>query len=164
VLVPGNYYQNDDVCREQILDGVYPMPLRLVPRVDARDVGDAAARALLDPNVPSGSYALVGPESLSGEQCAAHWSAALGRTVGYAPDIALTDQLLERSFGGRKALDFQKTYRLLAKFAAKTTPAQLRQTTFLLGRQPRSYAEYTREMATEWVGTVQRESAFELVS
>jgi|GEM_PF-1837278 len=164
VLTPANYYQNDDVCREQILDGVYPLPLRLVPRVDARDVGDAAARALLDPNVPSGSYALFGPESLSGEQSAATWSAALGRPVRYAPNIALTDELLERSFGGRKALDFQKTYRLLAKFAAKTTPTQLQQTTFLLGRQPRSFAEYTREMATEWVGAVQRESAFEVVN
>jgi hypothetical protein len=150
VLNPGNYFQNDEICQEQILAGAYPLPLNLAPRVDTRDVGDAAARALLDPTVPSGSYRLVGPESLTGEQSAANWSAALGWPVRYAPDITMTDQLLERGFGGRKALDFQKTYRLLAKFAAKTTPAQLQQTTFLLGRQPRSHAEYAREMAAEW--------------
>jgi hypothetical protein len=61
--------------------------------------------------------------------------------------------LLKRTMPGRKALDFQKSYRLLAKFAAKTTPGQLQQTALLLGRQPRSHADYAREMATEWVGT-----------
>jgi uncharacterized protein YbjT (DUF2867 family) len=163
LLIPGNYYQNDEVCQEQILNGVYPLPLRLFPRVDTRDVGDAAARALLDSNVPSGGYALVGPESLSGAQSAAHWSAALGWPVRYMPDMALTDQLLERAFGGRKALDFQKTYRLLEKLAAKTTPKQLQQTTFLLGRQPRSHAAYTRDMAAAWAGAPRDEAVSELV-
>lgn len=152
VLIPGNYYQNDEICREQILTGTYPLPLRLIPRVDTRDVGDAAARALLDPAVPSGGYSLVGPESLSGEQTAANWSAALGKPIRYAPDQELTDQLLESYYGGRKALDFQKTYRLLAKFAAKTKPAQVQQTIFLLGRSPRSHAEYARDAAADWVG------------
>lgn len=164
VLIPGNYYQNDAIYQEQILDGIYPTPLRLVPRVDTRDVGDAAARALLDPGIPSGGYALVGPESLGGEQSAASWSAALGWPVRYAPDIALTDQLLERLIGGRKARDFQKTNRMLAKFAVQTAPGQLQQTIFLLGRQPRSYAEYTRDMAAEWAGALRYESASELVS
>lgn len=152
LLIPRNYYQNDEICREEILNGLYPMPLRLVPRVDTRDVGAAAARALLDPSIPSGAYGLVGPASLSGEQSAHNWSVALGRPVRYAPDIPLFDRLLEREFGGRKALDFQKTYRLLARTAMKMTPADRQQTTFLLGRQPRSHAEYVREMAAEWAG------------
>ena len=150
VLIPGNYYQNDEICREQILAGSYPLPLRFIPRVDTRDVGDAAARALLDPTVPSGGYALLGPESLSGEQTAANWSAALGQPVRYTPDIEVTDRLLENFYGGRKALDFQKTYRLLGKVAAKTKPARVRQTRFLLGRPPRSHAEYTRDTAAAW--------------
>ncbi len=150
VLIPGNYYQNDEICRKQILDGTYPLPLRLAPRVDTRDVGDAAARALLDPTIPAGGYWLVGPESLSGEHTAANWSAALGREVRYAPDITLTDQLLESYYGGRKALDFQKTYRLLAKYAAHTRPIQFQQSTFLLGRAPGSHAEYVRRAMAEW--------------
>ena len=150
VLAPGNYYQNDEICREQILTGTYPMPLRLFPRVDTRDVGDAAARALLDPSVKSGAYSLVGPESLTGEQTASNWSTALGREVHYTQDIPLTDSLLENAYGGRKALDFQKTYRLAAKFKMKTTEAQLQQTISLIGRQPRSHSEYVRDMLTEW--------------
>jgi uncharacterized protein YbjT (DUF2867 family) len=150
VLAPGNYYQNDEICREQILGGTYPMPLRLFPRVDTRDVGDAAARALLDPSVRSGAYALVGPESLSGDRTAANWSAGLGREVRYTPSLPLTDSLLENAYGGRKALDFQKTYRLAAKFMMKTTAAQLQQTVSLLGRQPRSHFDYVQDMLSEW--------------
>lgn len=154
ILATTNYYQNDEICQEQILGGRYPLPLRLSPRIDTRDVGDAAARALLDPGVPSGAYAMVGPESLSGEQTAAHWSDALGREVRYEPDIELTDKLLEDAYGGRKALDFQKTYRLLAKFSAKTSPRQLEQTSFLLGRPPRRHLEYTQDLAAAWQAKV----------
>ncbi|MDB5045438.1 MAG: hypothetical protein JWQ08_1488 [Deinococcus sp.] len=150
VLVPGNYYQMDEVCRDEVQAGRYPLPLGLVPRVDTRDVGEAAARALLDPALPSGDYSLVGPESLSGEQTAAHWSAALGHAVSFAPDLALTDALFERAYGGRKALDCQKSYRLVGKISVKTTPAQVAQTAFLLGRAPRTFAEYTHDTAAAW--------------
>ncbi|BDP43977.1 NmrA family transcriptional regulator (plasmid) [Deinococcus aetherius] len=150
VLIPGNYFQMDEVCREELLAGRYPLPLGLVPRVDTRDVGEAAARALLDPGVPSGGYALVGPESLSGEQTAAHWSAALGRPVTYAPGLAVTDAIFDRAYGGRKALDCQKSYRMVGKVKVRTSPADLAQTTFLLGRAPRSHAEYAQETAARW--------------
>ena len=150
LLLPGNYFQNDEICREQILAGTYPLPLRLFPRVDTRDVGDAAVRGLLDRSVRPGAYSLMGPESLSGEQTAASWSAALGREVRYQPDLEITDRLLEACYGGRKALDFQKTYRLAAKFAMKTTPGQVEQATSLLGRPLRTHAEYAREMAAKW--------------
>lgn len=150
VLVPGNYYQMDEVCQHELLSGRYPLPLGLVSRVDTRDVGEAAARALLDPSVPPGDYALVGPESLSGEQTAAHWSAALGRSVAYAPDLAVTDALFERVYGGRKALDCQKSYRLIGKIKMKTSPSDVQQTTFLLGRPPRAFAQYAREVAAGW--------------
>lgn len=158
VLAPGNYYQNDEICQEQILAGTYPMPLRLFPRVDTRDVGDAAARSLLDPSVKSGAYFLTCPESMSGEQIAANWTAALGREVRYQPNLTLTASLLEKAYGGRKALDFQKTYRLAEKFAMKVTPAQLQQTIYLLGRQPRSHADYVPDTLPEWISS--REVAF----
>ncbi|WP_027482229.1 NAD(P)H-binding protein [Deinococcus pimensis] len=150
VLIPGNYYQNDDLCREQLLSGTYPLPLRGITRVDTRDVGDAAARALLDFSVPSGAYALTGPEALSGEQSAANWAAALGREVRHAPDIHVTDALLDAAYGGRKALDFQKSYRLLGRYAAKVTPRELRQTEFLLEREPRTHAQYARDTVAAW--------------
>ncbi|PNY79600.1 SDR family oxidoreductase [Deinococcus koreensis] len=153
ILMPGNYYQMDEVCRAELLAGRYPFPMGLVPRVDTRDVGEAAARALLDPSVPGGDYALVGPESLSGAMTAAHWAAALGRPVTHVPDLAVTDALFGRAYGGRKALDCQKSYRTVGKVKVKTSAAELRQTEDLLDRAPRSFAEYAREVASEWLAT-----------
>ncbi|THF68185.1 NAD-dependent epimerase/dehydratase family protein [Deinococcus sp. Arct2-2] len=150
LLMPGNYFQMDEVCREELLAGRYPLPLGRIPRVDTRDVGEAAARALLDASVKSGGYALVGPESLSGEDTAVHWSAALGQPVQYAPNLAEMDALFVRAYGGRKALDCQKSYRLVGKVKMGTSAADLRQTTFLLGCPPRSFAEYAQEVAAGW--------------
>ncbi|MFB9993371.1 SDR family oxidoreductase [Deinococcus oregonensis] len=150
VLIPGNYFQMDEVCREELLAGRYPLPLGQIPRVDTRDVGEAAARVLLDTSVKSGGYALVGPESLSGEDTAASWSAALGQPVQYTPNLAEMDRLFDQTYGGRKALDCQKSYRLVGKIRVSISAVELRQTTSLLGCPPRSFAEYAREAAATW--------------
>jgi uncharacterized protein YbjT (DUF2867 family) len=150
VIVPGNYFQMDEVCRDELLAGRYPLPLGLVPRVDTRDVGEAAARALLDHSVPSGSYSLVGPASLGGEATAAHWASALGQPVTYRPDLAEVDAVLARAYSGQKVIDCQKSYRLIGRVRMKTAPAALRQTKFLLGRLPRSHAEYAHETGAAW--------------
>lgn len=69
VLCPTNFYQNDELCLSTILAGHYPQALghKRSNRVDTRDIGDAAAIALLD-NLASGSYYLVGPEMFTAEQ------------------------------------------------------------------------------------------------
>ena len=150
MLIPGNYFQMDEVCQEELLAGRYPLPLGVVSRVDTRDVGDAAARALLDPTVPPGDYTLTGPAGVDGEATAAHWAAALGRPVIYAPDIPETDAILARAYSGRKALDCQKTYRLTGRLKMPPSPAAIRQTEYLLGRAARSHADYARETAAAW--------------
>ncbi len=63
--------------------GEFCQPLAGANRVDLRDVAQVASNALLDDEFPSGAYSLVGPESLSGEQCAAAWQRELGREVRY---------------------------------------------------------------------------------
>lgn len=150
MLIPGNYFQMDEVCRDELLAGRYPLPLGVVPRVDTRDVGDAAARALLDPAVPCGDYTLCEAAAPGGEGTAAHWAAALGRPVSYAPDIPETDAILARAYSGRKALDCQLTYRLVGRLKLPPSPAAIRQTEFLLGRAARSHADYARETAAVW--------------
>ncbi|GBQ26973.1 hypothetical protein AA12717_2520 [Gluconacetobacter sacchari DSM 12717] len=54
--------------------------------VDIRDIGEAAAIELVrreQAAAPLGreTYALVGPDGLTGETIAATWSAALGRAI-----------------------------------------------------------------------------------
>lgn len=150
VLMPTNYYQNDDVFRSQIVDGVYSQPfVRPVNRVDARDIGAAAARACLDRDLPSGAYPVVGPESLDAAACAQAWSAALGRQICVAdPDGPAFDDMLEKTVTAPKKLgDFRASYMLLRSLTVPTNPAEVAQTTALLGRPPISYAQYVGDVA-----------------
>jgi uncharacterized protein YbjT (DUF2867 family) len=148
VLMASTFFQNDDLTLDEIYAGVLPLPLPAsgINRVDARDIGDAAARALLDPDLPSGAYPVAGPAHLTGEDCAAAWSAALGRPVRYAgQDPALWRRLLEERLDGKKRSDFLKTFDALQKFDVPQDPEEIRRTTSLLGRPPRTYADYVRD-------------------
>jgi uncharacterized protein YbjT (DUF2867 family) len=149
VLMPSNFFQNDALFFPEICNGRYPQPLgmRGVNRVDCRDIGDAAARALLDENVASGAYPLVGPEpALTGPQCAAVWASALGREVAYDGDLDRWRTLVADRMPGRERDDFGKTYKLFGRIRVAAKPAELARTTALLGRPPRSYANYVAEV------------------
>jgi uncharacterized protein YbjT (DUF2867 family) len=151
MIGPGAFFQNEEIFRTDILSGIYPLPMRLLQAVDVRDIGDAAARALLDESITAGYHPVVGPASLTGDQVAADWTAALGFEVRYAPDLERLDRAVQQHYRGRKALDYRLTYRSLGKFSERTTLGQLKQTTELLGRQPRSHGEYAIETAARWM-------------
>lgn len=146
-LNPSNFYQNDELGLPEIEAGVYPQPLgsRTTNRIDTRDIGDAAARAILD-DVAPGAYPLVAPGAWTGERCAAVWTEALGREVVYAGNDI--DRWM-RSVGARmpaaKAADYAKTYRVIQRFGIPTTARALARTEAVLGRSPRSYRDYVRE-------------------
>lgn len=152
VLLPSNFCQNDEIFRDAILEGAFPQPLgtKGINRVDVRDVGDAAARALLDASLPGGAYPVCGPASLSGPECAEVWARALGRQVRYTGDGDDWIRPVETQLEGRKRADFLATFRVLRKFAQPTDPEQLAATTTLLGRAPRSYAQYVHDTLRSW--------------
>lgn len=154
VLMPTNFYQNDDLFRAELVgDGVYPLPLgrRGVNAVDTRDIGDAAARALIDPSVAPGPYPLVGPAALTGAERAAAWAEALGREVRYAgDDIEAWERVVANRMDDAKRADFKKTLAVLQRFGAPTSASDLAATTALLGRAPRSFADYARDRAAAW--------------
>jgi uncharacterized protein YbjT (DUF2867 family) len=148
VLVPTNFFQNDELFHEEIQNGSFPQPFeRPVNRVDVRDLGAAAARALLDPSLTSGAYPVIGPESVTGDTCAAAWADALGRDVRCEHDPKRVNAAIARALDGKKRDDFLATYAVLTRFALPTDPAQLAATTALLGRPPTSYAAYVRDAA-----------------
>lgn len=152
-LLPANFMQNDECWADEILSGVFPHPsgLRPVNRIDVRDLALAAARALTDPTVRSGSYTLVGPRSLTGPECAEVWSRTLGLPVRYF-DGDVDQWAKAYGHGVRpEALDsWRKTFRLLQKHGLATDPRVLEQTTALLGRAPGSYEDYVADAARRW--------------
>ncbi len=89
VLRPAYFIQNDLRQKDVLLKaGVYGSPIgaKGVSMVDIRDIGEAAAIELVrreQAATPLGreTYALVGPNSLTGEGIANIWSEALGRPI-----------------------------------------------------------------------------------
>ncbi len=151
VLVPPNFFQNDEIFRDEILGGVYPQPFeRAINRVDVRDLGEAAARACLDRSLSSGAYPVVGPASLDGATCATTWSEVLGRNVAFDADAERFRAAVSRQLSGKKAEDFVATYAVLRNFAMPTIEAEVARTAALLGRPPTSYADYVRATAARW--------------
>jgi hypothetical protein len=153
ILMPTNFYQNDELILTSLLEHhIFPQPLGLkgINRVDAEDIGEVAVRALTDPTILSGAYPVVGPESLSGPQCAAVWSAVMDCSVDYCEDDSLWESLLKKNLAGKKRIDLLQTYRLIRKYKLATSAKQLALTEKLLGRPPRNYATYVKETLAQW--------------
>jgi len=153
VLQPSNFFQNDELFRDKILAGLYPWPLgrRGASRVDTRDVGRAAARALRG-EIQAGVYPLVGPTfRITGPDAAAVWTEALHREVAYADDdLDEWEQRIGDRMTGKKRSDFRKTYALIQRFGFPATAKHLARTREALGGEPRSYHDYVRECAAAW--------------
>lgn len=147
ILMPTNFFQNDELAEGTILGGTYPMPLgtKGVNRVDVRDLGDAIARALTDGSVAPGAYPVVGPASLTAHDCAATWGRALGRPVACDGDLAAFEAIAARSLRGKKLTDFVASHRLISGVEIPTLAEDVARTTAFLGRPPRTYEEWVRD-------------------
>ena len=152
VLVPSNFMQTDEVLLDVIRAGQFVQPAspKGLNRVDVRDVGEAAARVLLDPTFPSGSYSVVGPRSLTGPECARVWSEALGRPVRYVgDDDAAVEAALTEHLEGHRRGDWLASFRMLRGFAVHASAKDLATTERLLGRPPTDYVDFVaRVVAT----------------
>ncbi|MGY1836367.1 SDR family oxidoreductase [Blastococcus sp. SYSU DS0510] len=162
MLAPSNFMQNDEVFAEEIRAGRFVTPLsdKGVNRVDLRDVGEAAARALVDGDVAPGSYDVAGPRSVGGRESAAVWAEALGRPVVYLGD---DDEVMVRTFtrylDGPRLADWTASFRVLRRISMPTSRRGLRTTRQLLGREPRSFETYVHDTVAAWRATGLLESS-----
>jgi uncharacterized protein YbjT (DUF2867 family) len=150
VLMPSNFYQNDELFLAEIRAGTYPQPLgtRGANRVDCRDIGDAAARALTDPSVEAGAYPLVGADPfLTGPACAGVWARALGRDVAYDGDIERWYSLVADRMHAREREDFKKTYKIFGRMRVAAGPRERERAQQIVGHPPRAYADYVAALA-----------------
>ncbi|WP_434451991.1 SDR family oxidoreductase [Lentzea sp. E54] len=142
-----NFAQNDEVFRADIEAGVFPSPLHPggVNRIDLRDAAEVLVTALTDGSFAPGSYQLLGPESLNGEQSARIWAEELGREVHYTGDDPQWRDALAKRLTGRKLDDWIRSFELLGSTPLPTDPGEVEIMTKLLGRPPRTLRDYVRD-------------------
>jgi uncharacterized protein YbjT (DUF2867 family) len=154
VLRPSSYFQTDLWVKDVILGyGVYPHPFGRVgvSRVDVRDIAKAAALALTSEEPGFRTLSLVGPEVLTGPQCAETWSRALGRPIAYAGDDldAFEKQALQ-FLPPAIAFDIRMMYEHFRDHGLKGTPEEVERLTKFLGQPPRRYEPFVEETAKAW--------------
>lgn len=150
VLRPNSYFQNDLRMRDAILrHGIYPAPLGKVgcSLVDVRDVADAAVAALTQPGHEGRTYPLAGSEPFGGDGCARVYSEVLGRTVRYAGDDldAFTRQMTGL-MPGWMVYDLALMYEHFQREGFLASAQDVRDTEAILGRPPRRYRDFVREL------------------
>jgi len=154
ILRPNNFFQNDHWFKDAILQyGVYPQPIGDVglSRVDTRDIGEAAVRALTEEGHLGKTYALVGPDAVTGSDCAAEYSKAVGKPVAYGGnDLVAWARSMAPYMPAWAVYDYALMYAMLQARGLKATPAQLAETRTILGREPRQFADFVRETAEAW--------------
>ncbi len=154
ILQPTFFMQNDVMVQAALTQaGLYPFPIGPLgtPRVDTRDVAAAATAALLGRAESNASYILSSPDAPNGAETAALWQAALGREVHYPGDdlVAWAENvkgIMPDWFIG----DLVLMFRHLQTDETPLSEPELALQEELLGRPPRRYDAYIREMAEAW--------------
>jgi uncharacterized protein YbjT (DUF2867 family) len=154
ILRPNNFYQNDYWSKDVILHyGVYPQPIGDIglSRVDALDIGEAAVRALTEGGHFGKTYALVGPDAVTGADCAAEFAKALGKPVAYGGnDLTAWAKSMAPYLPAWAVYDYALMYAMFQAKGLKATASQLAETRATLGREPRKFADFVRETAAAW--------------
>lgn len=149
-VLPASFYQNDVALRDLILGpGIYPNPIGSggINRVDVRDVAAVAATALLDPGFESREVAAVGPDSWTGESIAAVYSELLGREIRYPGDDLDAWAAAARGFLPEWLVhDLALMFAEFQDSGLAASEAELAETREILGREPRPFRDFAREL------------------
>lgn len=145
ILQPTVYMQNLAGSWRTILDqGRYPIPYPVATHlsyIHLDDVGDAAATVLTNAGHEAAIYELVGTRPLSQTAIATLLSARLGRPVA-AHELALDDWEHTARATGLEEFAVTTLRRMFAYYAAYGLVGNPNILTWLLGRAPRSFADY----------------------
>ncbi len=153
ILQPNNFFQNDHMYREALLEyGLYPQPIgsRGVNRVDTRDIADAAANAFTDSWASNGTFVIAGPDPLTIAQVASTYAQALGS--GIAPMDDLDTWQLE-SLAGRPdwlVFDLRLMYEWMQAHGMPANPGGRDRADRLMGHPARPFGAFAAEAARMW--------------
>ena len=154
ILRPNNFYQNDYWFEEAITKhGVYPQPIGTagLSRVDTRDVAQAAVNALTQSGHENETYALVGPDELTGPYCAQIYADLLEQDVTYAgDDLDAWAAQMQSMLPGWMTYDFRIMYASFQEKGLAASAAQKKETRDILGEKPRSFRAFAKETISQW--------------
>jgi uncharacterized protein YbjT (DUF2867 family) len=151
LLRPNNFFQNDEAWHWQGITefGIYAQPLGPtgVSRVDTRDIADGVVRALTDSGHDGQIYPINGPEALTGEGVTRLWSKHLGREIRYSgDDLDAWGKQAAQMLPAWLVHDLVIMYDYFQKQGFRGSDAELAQQRKLLGRDPRRFEDYVREV------------------
>ncbi|GAB3899991.1 NmrA/HSCARG family protein [Larkinella knui] len=151
-ICPNNFYQNDFWFKDGIAHhGLYTQPFGNVGlnRVDVRDIAEAVVRVLMTDEFDGQRIALAGPEALTGESTARILSEQLGYDVRYAGNnLDVWAAQARQWLPGWMVDDWVHMYRFFQAQGLKASDDELTVLTKVLGRAPRSYADFVQDHAT----------------
>ncbi len=154
LLRPNNFYQNDYWFRDAIVEyGVYPQPIgdAGISRVDVRDIAEAGANALTRSGFENRSFALVGPEPLTGVECARAYGEVFGREVRYAGnDLQAWAREAGKTLPAWMVYDFALMYALFQDRGLHASAEQIAETERIVGHLPRAFGDFVQETANVW--------------
>lgn len=160
ILRPNCFMQNDAVYFKDALlgPGLYPFPIgeKGVSMVDVRDIAEVAAGAVLQREhapqaLPNEVIHLVGPDVLTGPGIAKIWSDLMNKPVTYTgSDTRSFEARLAHHAPGWMAMDMRLMLDRFCSDGMAAASAQVDRMTQLLGRRPRSYADFAAETLVHW--------------
>lgn len=156
ILRPAYFAQNERSLKPELTGrGVYPIPAgnQGLAVVDVRDLAEAAAISLTEEGHNGKTYDLVSSEMLNGPDAAATWSKLLRKEIAYAGHAdfdGFEAQLREKGRPSWLAYELRVMLQGFVERGFSNTEDQTARFAALLGRQPRTYSSFAKELAKEW--------------
>lgn len=152
ILEPNFFFQNDFMFLPAMLHaGVFPLPLGSVglDAIDARDIAEVAAKALLTADLDDQVIPISGRDRLTGPSVAATYADILGRPVHYAGDgLDRFGDLVRQAMPGADdwlVEDLTIMSEENQRQGNHATPAQVEALEAILGHPVRRHADFARE-------------------
>ena len=154
-VVASAFNQNFDegVFREPLLNGVLPVPAGEVaePFVDVNDIADVAVAALTEDGHAGQRYVVTGPRLLTFHEAVGAIAEATGREIRYLPVTPeqFADGLVAEAGAPREFAELLAD--LLSQFFDGRNASVGDGVERALGRKPRDFADWAREIAATGV-------------
>ena len=155
VIMANNFFQNDLVYRESILEeGIYPQPIGDIGlnRVDVRDIADAVVATLTQTGHEFHCYPLIGAEVLSGQDVADIYTRTLGREIRYGGnDLEVWEGKATHTLPGWLVQDLKLMYEFFQRQGLRASEADFLLQAKVLGHLPRGFHTFVRETVATWM-------------